>query len=170
MATFYTKKLLYGSPALIPAIAERIQEEFQNEDYEVAVETLSSGAYDISITKGGTFKAVLGLKTALKISLIPQGDKIKFEAGVGIFGKQIVPLVIMYFVGWPLLITQIWGLVEQSRLDDRALDIANSIVHANAASAATVVTSSKLPGKFCPYCGTENSADALFCKVDGKPL
>ena len=32
-------------------------------------------------------------------------------------------------------------------------------------------TSSTSTGsKFCPYCGTENPADAKFCKKDGKPL
>ena len=65
MATFSTKKTLYGSTSLIPTIGNRIQEEFQNDGYEVSMDALSSGGYDISITKGGVFKAVLGMKTAL---------------------------------------------------------------------------------------------------------
>ena len=60
MATFSTKKILCGSTSLIPTIANRIQEEFQNAGYEVSMDALSSGGYDISITKGGVFKAVLG--------------------------------------------------------------------------------------------------------------
>ena len=51
MATFSTKKTLYGSTSLIPTIANRIQEEFQNDGYEVSMDALSSGGYDISITK-----------------------------------------------------------------------------------------------------------------------
>ena len=62
MATFSTKKILYGSTFLIPTIANRIQEEFQNDGYEVAMDALSSGGYDISITKGGVFKAVLHIR------------------------------------------------------------------------------------------------------------
>ena len=65
MGTFCTKKILYGSTALIPAIASSIREKFQNDGYEVAMDALSSGGYDISITKGNIFKAVLGMKTAL---------------------------------------------------------------------------------------------------------
>ena len=105
MGTFSTKKILYGSTSLIPTIANRIQEEFQNEDYEVSMEALSSGGYDISISKGGIFKAILGMKTALKVTLLPQGDSINFEAGVGIWGQQAIPSIIsMFFLG-PVMLT-----------------------------------------------------------------
>mgnify|MGYP003301652503 CR=1 FL=1 len=109
---------------MIPTIANRIQEEFLNDGYEVAMDALSSGGYDISITKGGVFKAVLGMKTALKVTLLPQGSNIHFEAGVGIWGQQAIPTVISMLFFWPVLITQILGMVEQSKLDDKALDIA----------------------------------------------
>ena len=122
MATFSTKKILYASSSLIPTIADRIREEFQNDGYEVAMDALSSGGYDISITKGGIFKAVLGMKTALKVTLLPQDNNIHFEAGVGIWGQQAIPTVISMLFFWPVLITQIWGMVEQSKLDDKALD------------------------------------------------
>ena len=55
MATFNTKKILYGPVSLIPTIAHSIQEDFQNNGFEVNMDSLSSGGYDISITKGGTF-------------------------------------------------------------------------------------------------------------------
>ena len=131
MATFSTKKILYASSSLIPTIAGRIREEFQNDGYEVAMDALSSGGYDISITKGGIFKAVLGMKTALKVTLLPQDNNIHFEAGVGIWGQQAIPTVISMLFFWPVLITQIWGMVEQSKLDDKALDIAKDVVYIN---------------------------------------
>ena len=37
--------------------------------------------------------------------------------------KEIVPTVIMLLWFWPVLITQIWGLVQQSRLDTRVMEI-----------------------------------------------
>lgn len=168
MATFSTKKILYGSTSLIPTIANRIQEEFQNEGYEVAKDALSSGGYDISITKGGVFKAVLGMKTALKVTLLPQGNSIYFEAGIGIWGQQVIPTIISMLFFWPVIITQVWGMVEQSKLDDKALDIARDIVYMNNNNGAGATTSNG--SKFCPYCGTENPADARFCKADGQPI
>lgn len=169
MATFNTKKILYGSSALIPAIAARIQEEFQNEGYEVAMDALSSGGYDISITKGGVFKAILGMKTALKVTLLPQGENISFEAGVGIWGQQAIPTVISMLFFWPVLITQIWGMVEQSKLDDRALDIARDVIYMNNAKCVGVSNAGS-NHKFCTNCGTENSENAKYCNECGKLL
>lgn len=62
---------MYGSPSLIHAIASEIENKFRIDGYEVVMDALSSGGYDISITKGGFFKAVLGMKTALKVTLLP---------------------------------------------------------------------------------------------------
>lgn len=168
MATFNTKKILYGSPSLIPTIANCIQEQFQNDGYEVAMDALSSGGYDISITKGGFFKAILGMKTALKITLLPQGGNINFDAGVGIFGKQIIPTLIMWYVAWPVLLTQIWGMVQQSKLDDEALRIAEDVV--NRSNNNGISTTNSLGNKFCTNCGTKNTESAKFCCGCGKPL
>ena len=166
MATFNTKKILYGSSSLIPTIASRIQEEFQGEGYEVAMDSLSSGGYDISITKGGVFKAVLGMKTALKVTLLPQGSNIHFEAGVGIWGQQAIPTVISMLFFWPVLITQIWGMVEQSKLDDKALDIAKEVLYMNNNNAPAAASGYK----YCTGCGTQNSDVANFCSGCGRPL
>lgn len=169
MATFKTKKVLYGSPSLIPVIANELQDKFQEDGYEVIMDALSSGGYDISITKGNIFKAILGMKTALKITLLPQGGNIHFEAGVGIFGKQVIPTLIMWYVAWPVLLTQIWGLVQQAKLDDEALAIAENVI---ANSNQTKIDSNAPIGeyKFCTSCGAKNTASANFCCRCGKPL
>lgn len=168
MATFSSKKILYGSPSLIPVIANRIQEEFQNDGYEVAMDALSSGGYDISITKGGVFKAVLGMKTALKVTLLPQGSNIHFEAGVGIWGQQAIPTIISMLFFWPVLITQIWGMVEQSKLDDKALEIAETIVYAQ--GNGTELHSSTSEYRYCTSCGAKNLNTSKFCGGCGKSL
>ena len=168
MGTFSTKKILYGSTSLIPTIANRIQEEFQRDGYEVAMDALSSGGYDISITKGGLFKAVLGMKTALKVTLLPQGSSIHFEAGVGIWGQQAIPTVISMLFFWPVLLTQIWGMVEQSKLDDKALEIAEGVAYMNSNTRAA--SASSAGSKFCTSCGTQNAESANFCSGCGKPL
>lgn len=187
MATFNTKQVLYGSVPLIPTIADRIREEFQNEGYEVAMDALSSGGYDISITKGGLFKAVLGMKTALKVTLMPQGGNINFEAGVGIWGQQAIPTIISMLFFWPVILTQMWGLIEQSKLDDKALSIAQSVInehsHCNPSGpdcgnsgglnphgSSIGYSDSTANSIFCTSCGTKNPATANFCCGCGKKL
>lgn len=131
MGAFNTKNILNGNPSLIPAIADRICQVFAVDGYEINRENLMSGGIDISVTKGGMFKAILGMRTALKITLVPQNNSISFDAGVGIFGQQALPTVISMLFFWPVLLTQIWGLVRQSDLDDKALATAQAVINEN---------------------------------------
>lgn len=170
MGTFNTKKTLYGASDLIPVMASRIKGEFQDEGYEVKSDSLNSGAYDISVTKGGVFKAVLGMRTALHITLVPQGNDVAFEASVGIFGQQAIPTIISMFFFWPVLITQIWGLVTQARLDDKALEIAMQVAYANGARYQQTGASGFGQDKFCTSCGTKITVGAKFCSGCGKQV
>ena len=132
MSAFSTKRTLFCSTSLLPDMAGSLQEYFERDSYEVNVTELSTGGYDISITKGGVFKAVLGMKTALKITLTPTSSKsIAFEAGVGIWGQQAIPTVISMLFFWPVLLTQIWGLIQQSNLDDKAAEIVEKVIAEN---------------------------------------
>jgi len=175
MGTFNTKAILNGNPSLIPAIADRICQELAVDGYEINRENLMSGGIDISVTKGGVFKAVLGMKTALKVTLIPQNDTISFEAGVGIFGQQALPTIISMFFLWPVLITQIWGLVQQSKLDDKALVAARAVISENGGNPyinANAITPPPVPdqAKFCTNCGAKLPDNARFCSNCGTPL
>lgn len=169
MATFNTIKMLNASPALIPVIADQLLKEFQADGYDVVSESLVSGGADVSISKGGIFKSVIGMKTALKISLVPQNGVIKFEAGVGIFGKQIIPTLVMWYVAWPVMLTQVWGLIQQSKLDDKALEIAEKVIAEGGQPMMESITTS-VGHKFCTSCGTKNTESAKFCCGCGKPL
>ncbi len=164
MGVFKTSKLLYGNPSMIPQISEKIAEDFKNDGYEVTTIDLTTGGKEISITKGGMFKAIIGMKTALKIKLIPGDNRIQFDAGVGIFGLQAIPAAIALFVTWPVILTQIWGLIQQSKLDDKALEIAEGVIYDNAGAnyqqnqyVFCPRDGSRIPAdsEFCPYCGTK---------------
>lgn len=175
MSTFCTKTVIYGSPSLIPQIAEHIQKDFEKDGFEVSKDTLCTGGCDISISKGGLFKAVIGMKTALKVTLLPQGNNISFEAGVGIWGQQAVPTIISMLFFWPVLLTQLWGLVKQSQLDDRALVVANEVVNRYYSEASkTAQTQSAFhtgtTQKFCTHCGAANTTIAYSCHVCGQAL
>ncbi len=168
MAIFNTKEILQGPASLIPTIAESIREEFVKDGYEVKTDTLSTGCYDISITKGSIFKAVLGMKTALKVTLLSQDNNINFEAGVGIWGLQAIPTAISMLFFWPVLITQIWGIIKQSNLDDKALYIAKQVIAANGYNTQNNMHSEDI--KFCTNCGAKNYNSAKFCSECGERL
>jgi hypothetical protein len=163
MGTFHTQTILSGNPDLIPTIADNICTTFRAEGFEVQCDSLLSGGRDISITKGGLFKAVLGMRTALKVSLIPRSGSISFDANVGIFGQQALPTVISMLFFWPVLITQIWGMIEQSKLDDKALQIALETIAKSPKQQTTSVPNSK----FCTNCGAAVTEGARFCSNCG---
>lgn len=164
MPTFNTQKLLPATVAQIPAMAEAIRKEFAPEGFDIQIDTLMSGGRDISLTKGNLFKAVLGMRSALKITLTPQMDGVLFDARVGIFGQQAIPTVISMFFFWPVLITQIWGLVSQSKLDDRALAAAERGIQSSTSS-SSVSSGGTL---FCTHCGARMDVGARFCSRCGE--
>ena len=172
MATYSKKRLLPVSATQIPQMAESIRQEFIYDDFEVNIESLMSGGVDISITKGNVFKAVLGMRSALKVTLIPQQTGVLFDANVGVFGQQAVPAVISMFFFWPVLITQIWGLVLQSSLDDRALAAAERVLGNQSYKAPTPNTQVTDAGtiSFCPECGNKIEPGGKFCPNCGYKL
>ena len=171
MATYHTQKLLAATTAQIPQMAEAIRADFESDGFEVAVDTLMSGGRDISITKGNLFKAVLGMRSALKITLTPQSDGVFFDANVGIFGQQAVPTVITLFLFWPVLLTQIWGLVQQSSLDDRALAAAERAIGSTASPSSLMSASSTGGAQFCTSCGARiEGTEAPYCPNCGSKL
>ena len=173
MGTYSKKKLLAAHSSQINAIAEAIQNGFVHDGFEVSVDTLISGGKDISITKGNLFKAVLGMRSALKVTLMPQTDGVLFDANVGIYGQQAIPTVISMLFFWPVLITQIWGLVQQSSLDDRALALAEQAIAESATSSASVSSfTSTFTGnhKFCTNCGAKLDGESKFCSNCGSAL
>ena len=68
MGPFKSKKVIYGNPSRIPYIAEEIRKSFTADKYEVRIVDPSLGN-EIYITKGGMFKAALGLRSAMKVSM-----------------------------------------------------------------------------------------------------
>ncbi len=131
MGAFTIKKILYDNVSKITHVAEQIRQSFTAEGYEVRIENPSKGD-EIYITKGGLFKVALGLRSALKITMRPTKDgNINFEAGVSIFKQQLVPTVITMCFFSPVVIAQIWGMIKQSKLDEKAVAIAERAVYQN---------------------------------------
>ena len=129
MGAFTTKKTLYGNPSQIPAVAEQIRQAFAADGYEVRIDNPATGQ-EIYITKGGFIKAILGLRSALKITMKPgRNGNIDFEAGVSIFKQQFIPTVITMCFFSPVVIAQIWGMIKQSKLDEKAAAIAEQALY-----------------------------------------
>lgn len=164
---FSSSRVYYYNPKLIPAVAAEVAAALESEYYTVKYETTICDDADISISKGGIFKAILGMKTALKVYIYQQDGHIKAEAKVGIFGQQAIPTVISMLFFWPVLITQIWGIIKQSKLDDHVLDLIGKSLE-RLSKTSNLVTG-KTCGQYCPECG-ENTCGGKFCPECGAKL
>jgi len=139
MGTFNSSKTFAYSVEDLAPVAQDVMKHFESQDYEVAQTNIPTGGAQVSIRKGGTFKAIIGLKTALNIKIEPEANGTKVEAGVGIFEQQAIPTAITLLVFWPVIIAQVWNMAQESKLDEEALDVAEESLkaHSGAPSGAT---------------------------------
>ncbi len=161
MSIFQAEKTFTVSCADLAPVGRAVMEHFRGQGFEVTGEQGITQSWHISLTKGNLFQAVLGMKTALNITIDPTAAGIHAKAGIGIFGQQAIPTVISMFFFWPVLIPQIWGLVQQHKLDEEAMTVIEQALQTH-----TAITSPS--GTFCTECGKPMPAQAKFCPECGK--
>jgi hypothetical protein len=128
MGTFNSSRTINTDIAELDDVEIVVRQHFENAGYTVSISKNSSGFF-FSLTKGGIFKAVLGMKTSLNVEVKRVYNGIVIDAKVGIFGQQAIPTVISMLFLWPVLLTQIAGLVSQSKLDDEAINVVEDAIH-----------------------------------------
>jgi hypothetical protein len=145
------------------SVARELVRHFEGKGFEAAARSTVTGGQYVSISKGGLFKAVLGMKTALNIEIEPTAAGTFVKAGIGIFGQQVVPALIVPFF-WPIILTQMTGVVEQAGLDDEAL----GVVERSLASHGGPATQPQ--AAFCTSCGSRLDPAAKFCSACGSKV
>ena len=123
MGKFSSSKIFYNCDRYIDNVAKQFSEQMQQEGFDINAQKVSDGKWDISIKKGGMFKAILGMKSALKIEIHSASPNVLVKTGVGIFAQQAVPTVITMLVLWPVLLSQIWGVIKQAKLDTHVMEV-----------------------------------------------
>jgi hypothetical protein len=140
MGTFNsTKTFPYVVEDLAP-VAQDVMRHFEQQDFEVTETNIPTGGVQVSIRKGGTFKAIIGMKSALNIKIEPVANGTTVDAGVGIFGQQAIPTAITLLVFWPVLVAQVWNMAQESNLDDEALRVAEESLKAHSSKTPSGAT------------------------------
>ena len=152
MGTFHSTAIFQSDHSAMSIMADAIALDFQKSGYKVKKDSTVTGGYVVSITKGNIFSAVLGLQTALKVTIKPTNTGISVDAGVGLFGLQVIPTIITFYLAFPVIITQVWGLIRQAGLDDRVIEIAREIAKKN-----------PVRKSYCPHCGKQVPSTAIVC-------
>jgi hypothetical protein len=140
MGTFNSTKTVPYFVEDVAPVAQDVMDHFEQQDYEVTETNIPTGGVQVSIRKGGTFKAIIGMKTALNIKIEPVANGTTVDAGVGIFGQQAIPTAITLLVFWPVIIAQVWNMAQESNLDDEALRVAEESLKAHSSKAPSEPT------------------------------
>ena len=119
----------------LSAVAQDVMRHFEDQDYEVTETHIPTGGVQVSIRRGGTFKAIIGLRSALNIRIEPVANGTRVDAGVGIFGQQAIPTAITLLVFWPVIIAQVWNMAQEAKLDEEALRVAEESLKAHSSKA-----------------------------------
>lgn len=133
MGVFQSQKTVPIHVADLAPVAQAVANHFQAKGFEVQTQSSDKG-WHISISKADTFKVVMGTKTALNVELAPKGDGTDVSAGIGVFGQHGGGLGGV--LAGPLMLTQLWGMVQQSKLDDEAMAVAEKALQDVKAAAA----------------------------------
>ena len=171
MAIFNEKRTIYGHIDNIEYVLNDVKLYFEAKKFEVHVESnLDSGF--ISITKGGIFKSVTGLKVALNTSLKIQNDNVFVESKIGAFGSKVAVLLVgVYVIAWPLAVSAALGMILQTNLNKEMMEqIAKSIYfHSNKSISNTSRTYIE-ENRTCTGCGCILPSNADYCSECGKKI
>jgi hypothetical protein len=180
MAAFHSERTFYGRVDRVDLVAKDVVEHFRARGFVVAADVSALDAWDISIHKGGTLRAIAGLKMALKVLLVPEPQRLVATAGVGIFGRQVAPGVFgvagikaalvaagassAALLALPLVVAQVWGLIRQSKLDDEAMMVVARSVARIAPEAAYAIAPAPVPDVPSPdYPAATAATAAIAC-------
>ena len=131
MGTFSSSRTVPYQVEDLSPVAQDVMRHFEQQDYEVTTADLPTGGVQVSIRKGGTFKAIIGLRSALNIKIEPRANGTRVQAGVGIFGQQALPTAITLLVFWPVVVAQVWNMAQEAKLDEEALGVAEESLKAH---------------------------------------
>ncbi|GLY97813.1 hypothetical protein [Actinoplanes sp. NBRC 103695] len=160
MGVFTSERRIWTDVTDLRPVVDRIMQHFRAKNYVVAATQTGTGGWDVGITRSGVLRTVAGLRTDLKVRLEPEPGRVLARAGVGLFGQLALPTVIM-FIFWPVIVTQVWGIVLSARVDDEAMTVIDDALTRAAAIPAPVPATGDCPGcgaphgggSFCTGCG-----------------
>lgn len=159
MSTFNSFKRYEVSSSFILNAVNAIKTVFEAEGFEFEEKSGTLSKTVIEVTKGDLVKQAIGLKQGLQITFEYDGQYVNVEAKGIVVKNQLIASAITLFVTWPVLIPQIIGLINQSKLDEKAIAVIDSAYSSYNTESGVFCThfGVRIPrGETrCPHCGGE---------------
>jgi hypothetical protein len=123
MSVFKSETLIPVSVTDLGPVAEELAEHFRHRNYQVECAETEDRKWEVGITRGGKFKSISGLKSAMKVELEPLSRGTMVRTGAGVIGKQAAVTAVTLVIWWPLAIAPVWGMIVQAGLDKEAVRV-----------------------------------------------
>ena len=130
MGTFNSSTTVPYHVEDLSPVAQDVMRHFEQQDYEVTETPISTGGVQVSIRRGGVFKAIIGLKTALNVRIEPVANGTKVEAGRHLRaaghpdGDHVAGIL-------AVIIAQVWNMAQEAKLDEEALRVSEQSLKAH---------------------------------------
>lgn len=160
MGRFESSTLFNAPQEFIPVACRKIKSEFEADGFDYAVKTESFNKTVVLVTKGNLVKQAIGLKQGLEITFKPECGMVSVNARGTVIKDQAIATILSMLVAWPVVIAQIIGLVNQSKLDEMAIETVTS---------AMAEYNEEKP-VFCTHCGKKVKSTDGICPICGERL
>lgn len=160
MGRFESSTIINAPQEFIPIACRKIRSAFEAEGFEYSIKTESFNKTVVLITKGNLVMQAVGLKQGLEITFIPGNGNISVAAKGTVIKDQAIATVVSMLVARPVLIAQIVGLINQSKLDERVIETVK----------LALAEYNEVKPVFCTHCGKQVKSTDGLCPECGNRI
>lgn len=160
MGRFESSTIINAPQEFIPVACRKIRSAFEAEGFEYSIKTESFNKTVVLITKGNLVMQAVGLKQGLEITFIPGNGNISVAAKGTVIKDQAIATVVSMLVARPVLIAQIVGLINQSKLDERVIETVK----------LALAEYNEVKPVFCTHCGKQVKSTDGLCPECGNRI
>lgn len=160
MGRFESSTIINAPQEFIPVACRKIRSAFEAEGFEYSIKTESFNKTVVLITKGNLVKQAVGLKQGLEITFVPGNGSISVAAKGTVIKDQAIATALSMLVAWPVLIAQIIGLINQSKLDERVIETVK----------LALAEYNEVKPVFCTHCGKQVKSTDGLCPECGNRI
>lgn len=168
---------MYHAPGLdIRELADVVSNWFQSQQFEAQILEAPGGGLVVQARQPEAWRSILGMSSALNVTMIPQGDNLMVQMGAAKWVDKAAVGAVGLLLFWPALIPAAYGAWKQKQLPNQVFQLIDQYVATGqvpvvgpvpvAAPAPTPVPSAAR----CPSCGQPVRAGAKFCDNCGTLL
>ena len=166
---------VYPKNLNLDAIAQRLQDVFRNEGFEVQKMGSGDDVY-VQLKKGGIVRQAVAMNQALTIHMQRVGASTSVSLGQAAWMSKAAGMGLGVFVLWPLIVTSAVGIYSQEKLPGRVWKVIDDYALGQGTAVGVQVGEMGTPimgiqqGIPCPHCGVTNTPESSFCNVCGTKL